>query len=186
MHRLPSAWIELELAEWRHHHAEQGGCHDTISCLLHQQSNSNCYRFVRMSLKYFYSSLASAEPTHRCASNAPISPAHARICHKTKASKRNFSLRPPIRSAPQPAAGSKDRDTENGHGVHFRCLIGDSRPDLSHFLLVRPLFCAPPTPTLRRSLSLLLLAHHGRPVLPHLAEDHTISLPSSLPSLASW
>ena len=29
-----------------------------------------------MSLKYIYSSLARAEPTHRCASNAPISPAH--------------------------------------------------------------------------------------------------------------
>ena len=94
MHRLPSALIEPEHAEWRPHHAEQGGCHDTISCLLHQQSNSNCYRFFRMSLKYMYSSLARAEPTHRCASNAPISPAHVRICHKTKASKRNFLLHP--------------------------------------------------------------------------------------------
>ena len=47
-----------------------------------------------MSLKYIYSSLARAEPTHRCASNAPISPAHVRICHKTKASKRNFLLHP--------------------------------------------------------------------------------------------
>ena len=94
MHRLSSAWIEPELAEWRHHHAEQGGRHDSISCLLHQQSNSNCYRFFRMSLKYICSSLARAEPTHRCASNAPISPAHARICHKTKASKRNFLLHP--------------------------------------------------------------------------------------------
>lgn len=94
VHRRPSAWIEPELAEWRYHHAEQGGRHESISCLLHQQSNSNCYRFFRMSLKYMYSSLARAEPTHRCASNAPISPAHVRICHKTKASKRNFLLHP--------------------------------------------------------------------------------------------
>ena len=47
-----------------------------------------------MSLKYIYSSLARSEPTHRCASNAPMSPAHVRICHKTKASKRNFLLHP--------------------------------------------------------------------------------------------
>ena len=91
MHRLPSAWIEPELAEWRLHHAEHGGrhdMHDTISPLLHQQLNANYYRVFHMYLTYIYASPAHAEPTHRCASNAPNSPAHTRIfvSHKTKAS----------------------------------------------------------------------------------------------------
>ena len=102
MHRLSSAWSKIELAEWRHHHAEQGGRHDTISSLLHQQSNSNCYGFFRMYLTYIYASPAHAEPTHRCASNAPNSPAHTRIfvSHKTKASSAPLSSVSPRQARP--------------------------------------------------------------------------------------
>ena len=51
-----------------------------------------------MYLTYIYASPAHAEPTHRCASNAPNSPAHTRIfvSHKTKASSAPLS---PLTSA---------------------------------------------------------------------------------------
>ena len=49
-----------------------------------------------MSLKYIYSSLARAEPTHRCASNAPISPAHNYMFSYAERQSLKCTLGPPI------------------------------------------------------------------------------------------
>ena len=69
-----------------------------------------------MYLTYIYASPAHAEPTHRCASNAPNSPAHTRIfvSHKTKASSAPLSpLLSSNRLCPRShrCTGFKKRDT---------------------------------------------------------------------------
>ena len=67
-----------------------------------------------MYLTYIYASPAHAEPTHRCASNAPNSPAHTRIfvSHKTKASSAPLSpllTRPDMSIIPPEPPSAKGR-----------------------------------------------------------------------------
>ena len=79
-----------------------------------------------MYLTYIYASPAHAEPTHRCASNAPNSPAHTRIfvSHKTKASTWRLKCTSELCLPYLSLSKIRDRSTE-GNGRPHRTAVFD-------------------------------------------------------------